>query len=160
MAWAILDIAWGVTLMVVVGGAMLFLHWQLGLLVLALIPLMIFVSIRFSILLLGTARAVRRTNSRLTGAFNEGIMGVVTSKTFAREESNLVGFRRLTGRMYGFSVHNLTLAAVYVPILSVLSSVAVGLALAMGRYRDGIGCDSHWNGRRIHGSGSSLHRTR
>ncbi len=49
--------------------------------------------------ILRTSRLVRKTNSRITGVYNEGIMGVKTSKVFVREEENLRDFDRLTMEM-------------------------------------------------------------
>jgi ATP-binding cassette subfamily B protein len=59
-------------------------------------------------------------------------MGVLTSKAFVREDANLEEFRGLTDKMYRASVLNLTQAAVYVPIVITLASLATGLALAIG----------------------------
>jgi hypothetical protein len=41
-------------------------------------------------------RLARRTNSKITGRFSEGIMGVRTSKSFVREEQNLKEFQALS----------------------------------------------------------------
>ena len=59
-------------------------------------------------------------------------MGVLTSKTFSKEAPNASEFRHLTGDMYIASVRNLTLSAIYIPIILIMSSVAVGLTLAVG----------------------------
>ncbi len=43
---------------------------------------------------------MRAANSRITAAFNEGIMGAVTTKTLVREEASCRRvFRALTGAM-------------------------------------------------------------
>jgi ATP-binding cassette subfamily B protein len=66
---------------------------------------------------------------------------VLTSKAFVREQANLNEFQTLTQTMYASSVLNLTQAAVYLPIVVTLASLATGLALAMGGMellRDGI----------------------
>ena len=39
--------------------------------------------------ILNAYRKVRRTNSRITGAFNEGIMGAKTTKTLVRGRGEL-----------------------------------------------------------------------
>ena len=112
--------------------AMLVMNWKLALLVLAIVPFLTWVSIKFQRTILGSARAVRRTNSKITGAYTQGVMGVLTSKTFSREAPNASEFRHLTGDMYIASVRNLTLSAIYIPIILIMSSVAVGLTLAVG----------------------------
>jgi ATP-binding cassette subfamily B protein len=134
LTWAFLDTIWGVTMMLGIAAAMLIMNAKLALVVLAIVPVLAWVSGKFQKRILKSAREVRRTNSRLTAAYNEGIMGVLTSKAFVREEANLGEFRELTGRMYESSVLNLTQAAVYVPIVLTLASLATGFTLAIGGF--------------------------
>ncbi len=132
LAWGFLDLVWGSTMMLGIAVAMLFMNPKLALVVLAILPLLGWVSTKFQRRILKSARQVRATNSRITGSYNEAIMGVLTSKAFVREEANLNEFKSLTDRMYGASVTNLTQAAIYVPIVITLASLATGLALAIG----------------------------
>lgn len=134
LAWAFLDIVWGVTLMIGIAIAMLVMNVKLALLALAVIPFLGWVSLRFQKRMLRSAREVRRTNSRITGTYNESIMGVLTSKAFVRESENLNDFKQLTGKMYDASVENMVQAALYVPIIVTLASLAVGLTLAVGGF--------------------------
>jgi ATP-binding cassette subfamily B protein len=134
LAWGFLDIVWGATMMVGIATAMLAMNLKLGLLALAVIPVLGRVSARFQKRILRSAREVRRTNSRITGSYNESIMGVLTSKAFVRENENLSEFRQLTGTMYDASVQNLVQAAIYVPIVVTLASLAVGVTLAVGGF--------------------------
>jgi ATP-binding cassette subfamily B protein len=132
LAWGFLDLVWGTTMMIGIAVAMLFMSPKLALVVLAILPLLGWVSTKFQRRILKSARQVRATNSRITGAYNEAIMGVLTSKAFVREQANLEEFQGLTNRMYDASVINLTQAAIYVPIVITLASLATGLALAIG----------------------------
>jgi len=104
----------------------------LALLVFSILPFLGWVSSKFQKSILTSARAVRATNSRITGNFNEGIMGVQTTKAFVREEDNQQEFGELAATMYRSSVSNMTLAAIYLPIVVTLASLATGLALAVG----------------------------
>lgn len=132
LAWGFLDLVWATTMMIGIAAAMLIMNAKLALMVLAILPVLGWVSTKFQRRILKSARQVRATNSRITGSYNEAIMGVLTSKAFVREEANLEEFRHLTNKMYGASVLNLTQAAVYVPIVITLGSLATGLALAFG----------------------------
>ena len=76
--------------------------------------------------MLASLRLVRKTNSRITGSYNESIMGVQTSKAFVKEAQNLKKFGGLTDQMHGASVTNLVQAALYLPIVLTLGSVAIG----------------------------------
>jgi ATP-binding cassette, subfamily B, bacterial len=108
------------------------MHAKLALIVLAIIPLLLWVSAFFRWRILQSARTVRQTNSRLTGAYHETIMGMLTSKAFVREAANLDEFKTLSDTMYAASTRNLIQAAIYLPLILALSSLATGLALAMG----------------------------
>jgi ATP-binding cassette subfamily B protein len=132
LAWGFLDLVWGTTMMIGIAAAMLVMNAKLALVVLSILPFLGWVSAKFQRRILTSARKVRATNSRITGSYNEAIMGVLTSKAFVREQANLDEFQSLTQSMYSASVLNLTQGAVYVPIVITLASLATGLALAMG----------------------------
>ena len=132
LAWAILDVVWGATMMLGIAVAMFVMNWRLALVALVVMPVVAWVSAKFRRRILATARVVRSTNSRITGAYNESIMGVVTSKAFVREQANARDFGKLTGVMYRASVRNLVLAAVYLPLVLLLAALATNLALVVG----------------------------
>ena len=132
LAWGFMDFIWGATTMVGIAGAMIVMQWDLALVVLAILPVLYWVSVKFRRSILTSARQVRRANSRITGSYNEAIMGVLTSKAFVRERENLGEFQGLTGTMYRASVTNMTLSAIYLPIVTTLASLSMGLVLLVG----------------------------
>ncbi|MDA1075023.1 MAG: ABC transporter ATP-binding protein [Proteobacteria bacterium] len=132
LAWGFLDLIWGSTMMIGIALAMLVMNPKLALITLAVIPFLGWLSAKFKNRILISARSVRSTNSRITGSFNEAIMGVLTSKAFVREKANLDEFQTLTDKMYNASVTNLTLAAIYLPLVVTMASLAIGLAMAVG----------------------------
>jgi len=134
LAWGFLDLVWGSTMMLGIALAMLVMNAKLALVVLAILPVLAWVSATFQRRILKSARRVRATNSRITASYNEAIMGVLTSKAFVREKPNLNEFSHLTGTMHGASVQNMTQAAIYVPIVITLASLSTGLALAVGGF--------------------------
>jgi len=132
LAWGFLDLIWGFTMMIGIALAMFIMDWKLALIVFSILPFLGWVSARFQRRILSSARSVRATNSRITASFNEAIMGVLTSKAFVREDANQGEFGSLTNKMHGASVTNLRHAAVYLPIVITMASLATGLALAVG----------------------------
>ena len=132
LAWATLDLIWCLTMMIAVSFALFWLNWTLTLIMLSIMPLVAWVSLKFRGSILGSARRVRSTNSQITATFNESIMGVETSKAFVLEDANSKRFGRQTKTMYLASVKNLTLAAIYVPIIVSASSLSYGITLAYG----------------------------
>ena len=132
VCWALLDIIWGATMILATSFALAWLSWKITLVMLLVMPFIFWVSAKFQRSILGSAREVRAANSRITGSFNEGIMGMETSKVFVQERTNARKFSSQTRSMYRASVRNLTLSAIYVPIIVTASSVSYGLALAYG----------------------------
>ena len=132
LAWGILDLVWSVTMMIGIAGAMFYMDWSLALTILLVLPVLAWMSAAFQKRILGSAREVRKTNSRITGSYNESIMGVQTSKAFVKEAENLNKFGSLTDQMHGASVQNLLLAALYLPLVLTLGAIASGLALVFG----------------------------
>jgi ATP-binding cassette subfamily B protein len=132
LAWGVLDLIWGVFMLVGVSVLLLAFQWQLGLLVLIVVPPMTWVSMIFQKRILATDREARRANSNITAAYNESISGVRTTKTLVREADNLAEFRVLTGLMYDASVRNAIWSSVYLPVIFSLGSVGVAVALWKG----------------------------
>lgn len=132
LAWGVLDLSWGVFMMVALACVMLAMDWKLSLIVLAVVPVLSLVSARFQKLLLHSSRQVRKFNSQITGAYNEGIIAVRTTKTLVREESNLHEFQQLTLGMYSQSIRNALQSAVYLPLVQTLGAIGAGLAIWFG----------------------------
>lgn len=130
--WFLLDMVWGSSMILGISVAMLWLHWQLGLIVISTIPVLVGISVYFQIRLLDSSRKIRKTNSQITATYNESLMGVRTSKTLVREQKNLHEFQELSSRMYGDSLRNAIQASVYLPLITSVGSLGVGLALWFG----------------------------
>lgn len=132
LAWGLLDLAWGATLMIGIAVVLLILSWRLGLVALVVLPALGLVSLRFQRRILESARRVRKANSRLTAAYNEDLMAARTTKALAREEDSQREFGVLSGEMYEASVRNALQSAAYLPVIVTLASIGVGLTLWLG----------------------------
>lgn len=132
IAWSLVDLTWGATAMVGGLAAMLYMNWRLALITLIVVPFLAVASVYFQKKILHSYRIVRRTNSRITGAFNEGIMGAMTTKTLVREEENLKEFKDLTQEMYSSSVKAAVFSSIYFPVVITLGSIGTALALWFG----------------------------
>ena len=135
LSWGIIDPVDGIAKLVVMTGFMLMLHPGLACVVLAVVPVMAAVIWWFQGISLERYRGVRSTNSEITAAFNEGIMGAPTVKTLVREDANLREFERLTQHMREVSVSAATWSSFYLPLALLLGTAGSGLAL----WRGGIG---------------------
>jgi len=132
LAWGMVDMVWGFVMMVAISVYMFVLNWKLALLVLAVIPALAAISMYFQQKILTAHRKVRKTNSKITGAFNEGITGAKTTKILCTGERNLNEFRLLTEDMYKSSVSAAIFSSVYMPIVISLGSIGTGLAIWSG----------------------------
>ena len=139
IGWSLLDLSYGVVMIIAASVTMFSLNWRLTLVVLIVVPPLAVVSWWFQQRILSSYRAVRKTNSQITGAFNEGIMGAKTTKTLVREEKNMQEFTELTHTMKRASVRAASLSAVYLPIVVSLGSLATAYALWKGGQLVSIG---------------------
>jgi ATP-binding cassette subfamily B protein len=132
VAWGLVDLMWGLSYIVFAMIAMLSLNFRLGLWLAVMIPIMALLTSWFQNHILRHNRTVRRTNSLITGAFNEGIMGARTSKTLAVEDINISEFERLTGGMFKASVSAATWSAAYTPLMLMFGAIAIAIIMTRG----------------------------
>ncbi len=132
IGWSLVDIAYSLVFLSIATVVMFVINWQLALGVLAVVPAIVLVTLFFQKRILKTQREVRRLNSRITGAFNEGIMGARTTKSLVREEENYREFSETTQAMHKASVRSATLSSLFLPLVLAISSLASAFALARG----------------------------
>ncbi len=132
IAWSVVDVMWALTFAIGVIVVLLVMNWKLGLLVLAITPLLAVLCLYFQRRILRQQRIVRKANSRITGAFNEGVMGAVTNKTLAREDAAQDEFEVVTGELKGAAIKAAVLSAVFMPLVVNLGAIATALALWRG----------------------------
>ena len=132
ISWSMVDIFWS-SFYILFSVVMMFVfNWKLTLIVLAVIPPLAVVSYVLQKAILKYQRAARKQNSRITGAFNEGIMGAMTTKTLVREETNAAEFEAISTDMKKASVKAQVLSAVFFPLIISLSAIATAAALLLG----------------------------
>ena len=133
-AWNLFDMLWSLAYVLGVFVAMLLLNVQLAMLIILVVPAIAALTWYFQNRILHWNRKVRKLNSKITGAFNEGITGAKTSKTLVIEEQNHRQFRELTEEMRASSVRAARLSAVYIPLVLFVSSAATAVVLARGGF--------------------------
>lgn len=131
-AWSLVDIVWSSLYVTGSFAIMLTLDWKLGLLIMLIVPLIAVVTVFFQGRILKANREMRAANSKITGAFNEGIGGARTSKVLVIEADNDSKFRELTHGMYRSSVRSAMLSATFVPVVLFCSSLATAIVMARG----------------------------
>ena len=131
-AWDLIDILWALSYVLCAFVSMAMLDLRLALMVMIIVPVIAVLTTYFQKRILFWNRKVRSINSRITGAFNEGIMGAKTSKTLVIEDKNTHEFSDLTEEMRSASVHAAGLNALYIPLVMLASSAATAIVLYRG----------------------------
>ncbi|MEG0878424.1 MAG: ABC transporter ATP-binding protein [Oscillospiraceae bacterium] len=132
IAWSLVDLMWAGCFAIGIVIILLMMNWKLGLLILCVAPVLAALCMFFQKRILKEQRTVRKTNSRITGGFNEGIMGAATTKTLVREEKSTEEFMELTSTMRRASIRAAVLSAIFMPLVMTLGSISTALALAEG----------------------------
>lgn len=129
VSWGLTHMLWNVFYIVFSLIFMFTLNVKLALALFCVIPVVAVVTWVFNIRILRINRDIREINSRIVGAYNEGISGAKTSKTLVIEDKNAEGFRGLTSAMYRESVRAARLQAFLLPLILFFGAVSVSYVL-------------------------------
>jgi ATP-binding cassette subfamily B protein len=132
LSWSMIDMSWGLLMMIFITIAMFITNWQLALITVTLIPVLLVISYYFRKKILFLYRKIRKENSKITGAFNEGITGAKTTKTLVLENQNFSDFDRKTKTMRDHSIKAAMFAGLYFPTILFIASIATGLVMYYG----------------------------
>lgn len=132
ISWSCIDVGFG--LMSILAGVigMFVVNPKLAVILICAVPPLAVVSAVFQKKILKHQRQTRRLNSMITSAFNEGITGAATTKTLVREELNFREFSDTTEKMYHASFRASMVSALYLPVASLLISMATAAVLYTG----------------------------
>ncbi len=134
VAWGLVDMFWAFLYVVSVFGIMFMLNARLALIILVIVPCIAVLTVYFQNKILHWNRKVRKINSQITSAYNEGITGVRTSKSMVIEKDNEKAFFGRTADMQRAACRSAKLNAIYIPTILLFSSVAAAIVLAQGGY--------------------------
>lgn len=132
VAWGLVDMVWGLAMMIGISIVMLTVNVKLALVTLVTVPVLALISVFFEKKMLVEYRNVRKINSKITGLFNDGIVGAKTTKTLVREELNREEFGEVTNEMKRTSIRAATFSAGYLPVALFISAVGMVLTLYFG----------------------------
>jgi ATP-binding cassette subfamily B protein len=135
VTWGLLDVTWAAMNVSTASIFMLIINWRLALIVLALLPVLIWVAVQFRKKILVEFRNARKLNSKITGEFNQNITGVRVVKALGRENENLREFSALTGQMYQSSYRAAWLSALFLPTVQMISAIALGSIVLYGGWQ-------------------------
>lgn len=134
VAWRMMDIVWNGSYLLFVIIVMLKTNLHLALLVLIIVPIAVLLIIWFQQRLIRLNRRVRELNSEITSDFNEGITGAKSIKTLVVEDIMQAAFEKDTENMRKVSVCTGRYNAIFVSLLTMMSSIALAVVLWKGGY--------------------------
>lgn len=133
-AWGLIDMFWALIYVISVFFIMFALNAKLALIILCIVPCIAVLTAFFQKKILYWNRKVRKINSHITNAYNEGITGVRTSKSMVIEEDNQEQFHHITKDMHQAASRSAKLNAIYIPSILFFSAVTSAIVLARGGY--------------------------
>jgi len=134
VAWGLIDFTWSVFYCTGAIISMFIVHWKLALIVCATIPVMALLTWIFQKRILTVNRIIRRLNSKMTGAMNEGITGAKTVKVIVSEEQSLAEFSAITSEYRRNANRMARLRSTFIPLTLFIGSLATAAILSYGGY--------------------------
>ncbi len=134
IAWTLPDLIWSLFYVLGVFIAMFILNPSLAIIIIVVMPIITLLTWYFQNKILHWNRKARKNNSKITGAFNEGIMGAKTAKTLVLEDINYSDFKTLTTKTRKSAVKAAQLSAIYIPLIVFISCILLSVVLMRGGY--------------------------
>ena len=134
VSWWLIDCTWRISYLVGAIFVMFRMNAPLTMMVLTTVPLLVLLFAIFQKKLEDVNHEVREINSKITGNFNEGIMGAKTIKSLAIEEKMEQRFTDETENMRSKSIRASRLRGLFAGTMNFASSVALAIVLWKGGY--------------------------
>ncbi|MCL2243561.1 MAG: ABC transporter ATP-binding protein/permease [Treponema sp.] len=132
VAWGLIDFTWSAFYCAGAIVAMFLVHWKLALIVCVTIPVLAVITWFFQSHILSVNRIMRKLNSKMTGAMNEGITGARTVKVLVSEEQSLSEYSSITSDYRVHANRMARLRAVFIPSTLFIGSLATAAILSYG----------------------------
>jgi ATP-binding cassette subfamily B protein len=134
IAWGLIDFSWSLFYCIGAVISMFLVHWRLAIIICATIPPLAILTWFFQQRILKVNRIIRKLNSQMTGAMNEGITGARTVKVLVAEKQSLGEYMEITGEYRRHANHLASLRAVFIPLVLFIGSLAASFVLGYGGY--------------------------
>jgi len=132
LSWGLVDFVWQIVTLTFTFIAMLLLNVKLTLIALVTVPLIMIAAWMANKTILRRNRVVSKLNSSMIATYQENIHGVLTAKTFLRENINDREFRDLTRKLRKASIRAAGIMAFMPLMLGLISSIGVVLVNMTG----------------------------
>ena len=134
VSWWLIDCTWRISYLLGAVFVMLRMNARLALMVLTTVPLLVLLFAIFQKRLEAVNHEVREINSKITGNFNEGIMGAKTIKSLSIEDKMEKRFTEETEQMRNRAIRASRLRGLFAGTMNFASSAALAIVLWKGGY--------------------------
>lgn len=134
VSWTLINGIWYSAYLIGSIAMMVMMNARLALLVLTVLPVLMVLIGFFQKKLMVAHREMREINSKITGNFNEGIVGAKTIKSLAVEEKISSDFVKETANMRSKSIYTSRLHGAFAATMNFASSIALAVVLYKGGY--------------------------
>ena len=118
--------------MMVIAAVMLWMNWQLALIVFAILPILIFATKIFQQAMKSAFKEVRTEVANLNSFVQERITGMKIIQLFTREEIEYKKFKSINEKHKDAWVRTVWYNSIFFPIAEILPSIAIGLVVWYG----------------------------
>jgi len=118
--------------MIVIAAVMLWMNWQLALIVFAILPILIFATKVFQKAMKSAFQEVRTEVANLNSFVQERITGMKIVQLFTREEIEFNKFKSINEKHKKAWVRTVWYNSIFFPIAEILPSIAIGLVVWYG----------------------------
>ena len=134
VSWWLIDCTWRISYLVGAVFVMLRMNAKLALMVLTTVPLLVLLFAIFQKRLENVNHEVREINSKITGNFNEGIMGAKTIKSLSIADKMELQFTEETEHMRNRAIRASRLRGLFAGTMNFASSAALAIVLWKGGF--------------------------
>lgn len=132
MAWSFMDLIWNGAYLLFMMVVMFSVNVRLAVLVLVIVPIATLLVSYFEKKLIELNRAIRKSNSKITGNFNEGITGIKTIKVLTIEALLKKEFEEETAHMKRESTRSAHESALFMSVVTLIGSIILSVMLSAG----------------------------
>ena len=132
VAWGLIDFTWSCFYCIGAVIAMFLVHWKMAIITGLSIQLLALITWFFQSRILSVNRVLRKLNSKVTGAMNEGITGARTVKVLTAENMSYSQYSAITAEYRFHANHMARLRSIFIPTTLFVGGLATAAILSYG----------------------------
>ncbi len=132
LSWGFVDLLWGFFTMFNVLVMIYITNVRLALIITVIAPIMFSIAMLFRKIILDAYRKVRKTNSKITSAFDQNVDGAKTTKTLVIEDKMKAEFDELALTMKKEAIHAVIRSSFLWPAILIIGYIGVAITLGIG----------------------------